>query len=166
MNGEKRPRRWPKVVGIILLLVLIVGGGVAVVIGRQVSAGKREFQALMRDIVTRCEEEDLVPAEQLVVLRDLADIANREDTSIFGVLLCSGLVSDALADEEISEEELADLTLVRDFAKEQEGGLGFANCGRFFTENPRIQEKFQSMKTREAGWFEMDKWRRGAQTRR
>ena len=52
------------------------------------------------------------------------------------------------------------MTLLRDFAMEQDGGLGFANSGKFFQDNPRIHKMFKSMKNRERGWFKMQNWRR------
>ena len=158
--GTRKRRRWPKVVGIVLLVVAIGAGVTIAIILRQIATGKRGFQSLIRDMVARCEEESLLAKGQLVVLQDLSNVANRRDTSVFGVLLCAGVAADALADEKISEQEFADMTLVRDFAREEEGGLGFANCGRFFQENPRIQKMFESMKERKRGWFEMQKWRR------
>jgi hypothetical protein len=153
-------RTWLKIVGIIVLILVILAGVTAAFVRRQISAGQRAFQSLMRDMVARCEAENLMSKDQLPVLQDLTDVANGTNISVFGVLLCAGVAMDALADEKVSDQELANMTLVRDFAKAQDGLVGFANCGQFFQEHPQVQAIFESMKGPQSVSFDMEKWRR------
>ena len=147
-TGSGKRRRWPKIVIIVQLLALI--GAVAMVVAmlRQISSAKGMFQSVMHNMAIRCEEKNLLPENQMIVLQDLSEITSHKDMSIWGVLLCAGITIDALFDEMISEEELSNLTLVRDFAMEQDGDVGFADVGKFFQDNPCIEEIFKSMRSK------------------
>lgn len=123
----------------ILLLFIVLGLGCYFLFSKGLEMAKEGGAEQFASRIASAEQSAELSAENLDLLRELSAIASDPDSSLMASIISSGLGAKVLEDNEISEQELEDLTEVLDMMRSTNGQLGFIKGAEFMNSNPRIQ---------------------------
>ena len=128
------------------LSILIIGAIITGIIGFKVwtavskglSMGRMRDTSVLEEKVSQIETSGNISEKQMTIIKELVKIAKHEQTSLWGVWLSICIGRNTIKDEQITEDELQNIILVRDLLRENVGELNVFSLVRFVNKYPKI----------------------------
>ncbi|MBN2309137.1 MAG: hypothetical protein JXR94_09215 [Candidatus Hydrogenedentes bacterium] len=143
MSGESVKSSWAKACGIgclILVILAILGGiGVFLLVRTGFEKGRDTFAATLVQEYEQAKANNVVPADQVAVFDEVVAAASKDGSSMWAVLIGTGVILDVLDEGEITDEEAALVQEVRDFFREHPE-VGLSDFGQFMESHPEMAE--------------------------
>lgn len=135
---KKGASPWKWIIAGSVTTLLILAGTAYALLAYAVPQGKTQMARMLEERLGR-EHDPRIPAERMALLREVSAMANRPSASFASVLLLVDVADDALLDHQVTEQEQANLVLVRDWVGAQKNAAGFSQMGAFITDHPEIK---------------------------
>jgi hypothetical protein len=137
-SKDKKVNPWKIVLvgGPVLLLVLLVA--VYSLFAFAFPQGKAQYAARYQSMLKKLDGTPLSP-DRRALLCEIGALAGDKDASLPAVVILVGVASDALRDNQLSDEEYSGLVQVRDFVTAKGCTVGFDEMGDFLAANPKIK---------------------------
>jgi hypothetical protein len=131
-------------VGCFIALLALIAVGIALVylVRHGMRSGADFMAGELRTEYAKLKDQGKIPEEHAALFDELVEISSRDDASLWTVILCSSVVTEAFSDGNVDAQETAGAQAIADFVRE-DPSMGIMAFAQFYQEHPELEGIFE-----------------------